>query len=150
MGGSLKVTSKVGSGSCFWFDVTFETPQCLSIRDACLITDGGLRVLVADDNRVVNELLGRTGQALGWQVDLVFDGVQAVEAVRLAFEKGQPYDVVLMDWKMPNLDGLSAAKIISDNGRSNVAPVVIMISAYGREELEDAQQYEMTALVNFL
>lgn len=150
MGGTLEVDSEVGQGSRFWFDIKFATGKAPTMRDACPGVDRALRVLVADDNRVVNELLGRTADSLGWQVDLVFDGQQAVDAVQVAFQQGRPYDIVLMDWRMPHLDGLNAAQLIHDEGNPREAPVVIMITAYGREVLEAFQQGQDPPFVNFL
>jgi PAS domain S-box-containing protein len=150
MGGTLKVDSKIGEGSCFWFDIKFAVCKAPAMQESWSGADRTLRVLIAEDNRVVNELLGRMADAQGWQVDLVFDGQEAVDTVRLAFEQGRPYDIVLMDWRMPHLDGLNAARMIHHDKNSIKAPVVIMITAYGREVLEAFQQGQDTPFVNFL
>ena len=68
---------------------------------------------MADDNLVAGELLERTVGALGWRArDCVGSGSEAVARVQAAMAEGRRYDVVLMDWRMPDLDGLSAAQLI--------------------------------------
>ena len=65
---------------------------------------------MADDNLVAGELLERTVGALGWRADRVGSGSEAVASVQAAMAEGRRYDVVLMDWRMPDLDGLSARR----------------------------------------
>ena len=90
---------------------------------------------MADDNLVAGELLERTVGALGWRADCVGSGSEAVARVQAAMAEGRRYDVVLMDWRMPDLDGLSAAQLIRQLQGDLPPPMVIMITAYGREVL---------------
>lgn len=109
-----------------------------------------LRVLVADDNLVAGELLERTVGALGWRADCVGSGSEAVARVQAAMAEGRRYDVVLMDWRMPDLDGLSAAQLIRQLQGDLPPPMVIMITAYGREVLADARDHSAPPFVDFL
>jgi CheY-like chemotaxis protein len=106
--------------------------------------------LIADDNAIACEILMRTVNALGWRADCVTGGELAVERVREAREQGQAYGVVLMDWRMPGMDGLSAAEIIHRQGVNQPPPVVIMITAYGREVLNDVYQEGNAPFVGLL
>ncbi len=140
MGGGLQVSSEVGVGSRFWFDIELGVSQTIPLRALCPGVDQPMRLLVVDDNEVAGYLLARTVEALGWQVDLVSDGLQAVARVESMQRAGKAYDVILMDWRMPDLDGVSAARLIREQNPDKSIPVVIMITAYGREVLADAQQ----------
>ena len=64
--------------------------------------------------------------------------------------EGRRYDVVLMDWRMPDLDGLSAAQLIRQLQGDLPPPMVIMITAYGREVLADARDHSAPPFVDFL
>lgn len=150
MGGELQVDSQQGVGSRFWFDITLDVAPTSLLRSACTGVDVCLRILVVDDNAMAGELLLRTVHALGWSADRVSGGTQAVEWVRKAQALGEAYDVVLMDWRMSDMDGLSAAQLIHQQGNGVPPPMVIMITAYGREVLADAHQAGDAPFVGFL
>ncbi|WP_339522526.1 PAS domain-containing hybrid sensor histidine kinase/response regulator [Pseudomonas sp. EA_35y_Pfl2_R111] len=150
MGGELQVSSEVGVGSRFWFDIELGVSHPLPLRAFCPGVDRPMRLLVADDNEVAGYLLARMVEALGWQVDLVNDGLQAVERVEQMQREGKAYDVILMDWRMPDMDGLSAARLIRQRSQGLSMPLVIMITAYGREVLADAQQEDDAPFAGFL
>lgn len=140
MGGELQVSSEVGAGSRFWFDVDLGIFQAVPLREFCPGADQPMRLLVVDDNEVAGYLLLRTAEALGWQADLVHDGLEAVERVQQMQHAGNGYDVILMDWRMPSMDGLSAARLIRQQSQGQHTPVIVMLTAYGCEVLSDAQQ----------
>lgn len=150
MGSELRVSSEVGVGSRFWFDMELGVSQTLPLRAFCPGVDRPMRLLVADDNEVAGYLLARMVEALGWQVDLVSDGLQAVARVQQAQREGKTYDVILMDWRMPDMDGLSASRLIRQQSQGQTVPLVIMITAYGREILADAQQEGDAPFAGFL
>ncbi|NWA26820.1 PAS domain S-box protein [Pseudomonas gingeri] len=150
MGGELRVESEVGSGSRFWFDINLEAARGDPLRLSCPGVDSAMRLLVADDNSMACELLLRTVRSLGWTADTVSGGTLAVEGVRNAQMRGEPYDVVLMDWRMPDMDGLSAARLISLQEQAAPPPMVIMITAYGREVLADVHHEGDAPFVGFL
>ena len=99
---------------------------------------------------MAGELLERTVGALGWRADCVGSGSEAVARVQAAMAEGRRYDVVLMDWRMPDLDGLSAAQLIRQLQGDLPPPMVIMITAYGREVLADARDHSAPPFVDFL
>jgi two-component system sensor histidine kinase/response regulator len=149
MGGDLQVESEVSIGSRFWFDITLGVDGANTSADAPVI-DRPLRLLVADDNRMAGELLVRTVASLGWQADLVDGGIGAVRKISEAVRAGQHYDVVLMDWRMPDLDGLNAARLIRGAKDSLPLPVVVMVTAYGREVLAEARDSGEAPFAGFL
>ncbi len=149
MGGELQVISEPNQGSRFWFDLRFAVEPGKTLGSDCHRTERPLNILIADDNPVVAELMRHTIEGLGWRADLVVNGQQAVARVREA-QHTEPYDVVLMDWRMPELDGLSAAQLIHDDSATHQQPVVVMITAYGREALAQIQQITHAPFVDFL
>ena len=109
-----------------------------------------LRLLIADDNAMAGELLARSVAAAGWHADVVTGGAAAVAAVRRAAEEHHTYDVVLMDWHMPEVDGLTAAGSIHRECGTAEPPAIIMVTAYGREVLSDATAQGDAPFTGFL
>ncbi|MCG8424606.1 MAG: response regulator [Proteobacteria bacterium] len=92
--------------------------------------DQSLHILVAEDNAVNQKLANLTLSRMGYRVDLVTDGQEAVDAVQL-----RPYDVVLMDVHMPRMDGLEATRTIRETLPSDAQPWIIAVTA---DVLDDA------------
>ncbi|MDX5373477.1 MAG: PAS domain S-box protein [Pseudomonadaceae bacterium] len=134
MGGELRVESRLGEGSRFWCDLELGVAADASLAMAAPDELAGLRLLIVDDNPVARQLLQQTALELGWQADCVSGGLQALEQLR---SRSEAYDVVLMDWRMPEMDGLEAALLIREQAGDALAPVVIMITAHGREVLAE-------------
>jgi PAS domain S-box-containing protein len=135
IGGSLQVQSTLGHGSRFWFDLRLDLVDSTPITVAPALPQHTLSVLVVDDNALVGEILVRTIESLNWQVDYVDSGAKAIEQVAQLRAQGRHYSVILMDWRMPGMDGISAAEAIRSQCGDDVVPVVIMVTAHGREAL---------------
>ncbi|WP_415760791.1 PAS domain S-box protein [Pseudomonas sp. LT1P18] len=150
MGAELRVESQQGVGSRFWFDITLDTAPTSALRATRPEVDVSIRILIVDDNATTAKLLLRTVVALGWTADHVSGGTQALEWVKSAQLRGEAYDVVLMDWRMPDMDGLQAAHLIHQQSHGVSPPMIIMITAYGREVLADAHKAGDAPFVGFL
>ena len=134
MGGRIWVESAVGQGSTFHFHARFglqanPKPRRMFRADELL----GLRVLVVDDNAAAREILSTIARTFGLEVDVAWSGQQALEMVARSAGQELPYDLILMDWKMPAMDGVETVRRLQ-SGQSGQLPAVIMVTAYGREE----------------
>ncbi len=136
MGGRIGVTSVAGEGSVFTFTVAVGLQQESGERKAVprLHT---LRALVVDDSEASRDILARTLESWSMAVEVASSGRQALEILRSADAHGQPLDLVLMDWKMPVMDGIATSQAIRAEGLSR-QPSIILVTAYGREEVMSA------------
>ena len=145
MDGQLQVSSTPGVGSRFWFEITLNLDDTVPLMVSDEVIKQPLRVLVVDDHPVSADILCRAAGLQGWQANIASDGQQAVAEVARAGN----YDLVLMDWAMPGMNGLEAASQIRALELAK-PPSIIMITAYGREQLAEAQQSLNPPFVDFL
>jgi ABC-type amino acid transport substrate-binding protein/DNA-binding response OmpR family regulator/HPt (histidine-containing phosphotransfer) domain-containing protein len=137
MQGELRVDSKPGQGSTFSFALPFGISGKRSRSSWTPEPDmRGLRVLVVDDNPTALELLGERLTSFSFKVTSVFNAREALNQLSQADHSGDPYRLVLMDWRMPGLNGIEAGRRIKQNEDGlSLVPAVILITAYGREEV---------------
>ncbi|MGE7437125.1 hybrid sensor histidine kinase/response regulator [Kitasatospora sp. NPDC001175] len=123
MGGRMGVESTPGRGSRFWFTLGLAPAPGPGEAGLPPFLDAvGRAVLVADDDEVCRQVARDVLEGAGFTVDLVPDGEQAVAATRRA-----EYGLVLMDLRMPGLDGLAAARAIRA-GRHHASPPVVAVT----------------------
>jgi two-component system sensor histidine kinase/response regulator len=132
MGGGIQVDSEPGRGSRFSFTAWFGLGDEAAARRRVLPdTLNGMRVLVADDNAAAREILGEMLRGLGFAMSAVGSGGEAVKAVQEA-ASDHPFGTVFLDWKMPGMDGMQAARAIR---ALPGAPRLVMVTAFGREDV---------------
>jgi signal transduction histidine kinase/CheY-like chemotaxis protein len=137
MGGQLAVDSAPGGGSLFQFSVRLGLQAGPAAQPRVLHHEGlrGSRALIADDNACAREVLTSMTVALGLDADTATDGADALRRVELADASDRPYDLVLLDWKMPGMDGVECTRLLSQRGHwRHPAPIVLMLTAFSRDE----------------
>lgn len=135
MGGTLHVESQLGAGSRFWFDIELGVGDGADLLVHTRDEPEHLRLLIVDDNLVARQLLQQTILDLGWHAETADSGDDALLRVQQA---EPPFDIVLLDWRMPGMDGLEVAQRMRESTSAHrPPPTVIMITAHGREVLAD-------------
>jgi len=147
MGGDVGVTSQVDQGSTFWFTAYLGKGEGKVQR---VVTPDlrGRRLLVIDDNAQAREVLSSMLESMTFKVDAAPSGPEGIELVRQAAERGEPYDTVFVDWQMPGMDGIEAGRRILALPNLSPPPHLVMVTAYGREEV--MKQAEETSFESVL
>ncbi|MEO5377407.1 MAG: response regulator [Magnetococcus sp. DMHC-6] len=137
MQGQMWVTSELGQGSHFVFTAQFiklaNTASPLPIIPKENMRH--LRMLVVDDNDSARLIMAAHLETIGYQPECVESGEKAIEKVTAADKKEEPFHVVWMDWKMPGMNGLQTAKRIKTELALKTKPFILMVTAYGQEEI---------------
>jgi len=135
MGGDIWVESQENSGSSFFFTVSLGIAERLSEFSGQQFVDlSGKRALVVDDNAAAREILQKQLESFSFAVSQVSSGEEALAELRKS-SGDQPYDLVLMDWKMMGMDGVEAVKHIREDPSISQIPSIIMVTAYNRDEI---------------
>jgi signal transduction histidine kinase/CheY-like chemotaxis protein len=127
MEGTIGVESRPGEGSCFWFEIpapVADAPQPAVGAHLDLGGLEGLQVLLADDNSANRELVRSLLSPLGVELSLA-DGGEAAVAMAAA----RPFELILMDLRMPGVDGWMATRRIREGGGPNRATPILAFSA---------------------
>jgi PAS domain S-box-containing protein len=133
MGGELTVTSQLGEGSVFRFELELPlaAEQSTPRRSDAF---AGRRVLLVDDSASAREILHAMLSGLGLDADEAADGAAALDMLRRAIAD-RPYELVLLDWKMPGMDGDEVARRIQSDAALEPKPAVVLLTAHDREAL---------------
>ncbi len=149
MDGDIEVRSQPGEGSVFEFTAVFGTPTSAADHADEANALAGVRVLVVDDNQASRELLSAILESFACTVAASASGEEAISELTRGVAAGEPsYDIVLMDYMMPGMDGVEAARRILDDPRISKPPMLAMVTAYGREEV--MQKASQAGLSGFL
>ena len=151
MGGTTGLISSPGHGSTFWFTVSLavgqedEAPPPAAEKRPVDATSCQLcsryRILVAEDNPVNQQVALHILSKLGYRADTVADGCEAVAALRQI-----PYDLVLMDYHMPEMDGLSATRLIRQPSSGVINPQVPIVAMTASVMQEDRDAFNAAGM----
>ena len=135
MSGDIDVQSHKGVGSTFTVSVTLGASSRSAHEDTGLTIPAGLRCLVIDDDEIACEHAQVVLHSIGIEADTSVDPHEALSLLRRAHDANDPYQLLLTDYKMPQMDGLEliASLRAFDNGKT----AIIMLTGYNWESIED-------------
>jgi len=136
MQGELQIKSEPGKGCRISFTAWFEHSQigAKTLREHPHQFEA-LRALIVDDNHLARDIIAGTLQSMRLSADRAESAVVALEKIRAADRAGAPYQLVLMDYQMPEVDGLAATATIKADASLSQPPQVVLISSYHRDEI---------------
>ncbi len=148
MGGEIWVESESGQGSTFSFTANFGLGKDKAKKKFRPSQDlRGMKVLVVDDNATSRDIFQEMLESFSFEVILAASGQEGLTELEKASES-QSFELVIMDWKMPGMDGIETSKRIKNHTHLSKIPAIILVTAYGREEV--MQQADEVGLEGFL
>ncbi len=147
MGGQVAVESTIGKGSLFSIDLPFDiSREEVVYRPYKEILLNDLTLLLVDDDSIALEAAEKMARDLGASTLSAHSAEEAINTVKGLFQSGKQLDCVLMDWRLPGLNGIDAAREIKQMLLEK-PPLVIMNSAYGREMMDQTELREVADAV---
>jgi PAS domain S-box-containing protein len=147
MGGTIRVESQPGKGSTFSFSLPFQRQPAEREKPPTLPVEvRGANVLVVDDCPDSRAIMEKTLDSFGFKVETVSSGPTALRLLAHNRSRPDPFQLVILDWLMPELDGIETARRI--RGDLKLTLPLILMTAFGREnERQDAQKVGISAFL---
>ena len=134
MNGSIEAKSNPDGGCIFSFTIPLDVVTGAAPTPLRKIRD--IRALIVDDSPLALQITAANMRALDINADCVESGLAAIDAVTLAERNGMPYHLVILDWCMPDMDGLETARRIREATAGGVPPALILHSDYDTQEVQ--------------
>ncbi|MGH2441655.1 MAG: PAS domain S-box protein [Chloroflexota bacterium] len=144
MAGTIAVESTEGQGSTFWFTANFGHSAVESLPENDLRSLDGLRVLVADASQISRDTLRRTLESYGMRTEEATSGEEALACLR-ANATSQPYDTVITEFSLPDMDGLKLGRMMRQDPSLGSIPIIMLTSSDQRGQGETAVQMGFVA-----
>ncbi len=142
MGGSIDVVSHPGKGA--EFNITLDLEKAQVMEEDMVLPNWNM--LVVDDDRQLCETTVRALASIGITAEWALDGAHAVSMVAQRHKRGDDYQIILLDWKLPDMDGIATARHIRQEMGGDVP--ILLISAYDWAEIEhDARDAGITGFI---
>ena len=130
LGGNIGVDSIPGQGSCFWFTIKVKV-----VKEAKSKPNGyslpklnGVRVLAVDDNEINRRIAKSQTQSWGMRCDVATDGIEALQKLHDSLAEHDPYQLLLIDYDMPGMNGIELAEKILESDKLSPIPLLMMTS----------------------
>ncbi len=140
MGGQIWLESEPGKGSTFSFTAWLGIGEQKDSGKIVPEKLESLKVLVVDDNIAACEIIQESLRNIVERVESVESGQTAIAAIK-QMDSDQPFDIVFMDWRMPVMDGLQAARLIKSDETLQHQPAIVLVTAFGREEVREEAEH---------
>lgn len=152
MGGNLTLTSQLGNGACFSFNLCLDICSELSPLKADISALKDISILVVDDNSTNREILSNQLSEWGVNCHTVGDAAQALNHLQDRHQQNKHYTIAILDWHMPDMDGLTLAKAIHNNPDFSSMSMIMLSSDnvtfdHSHENLYGISQYLNKPLV---
>lgn len=147
MGGEkISVNSRIGQGTTFSFTLPLLAGQCIELIEspAAISKLTGIKLLIVEDNSTTRDILSTYALSWGMQVDAASNGSKALEKMREAAAIQKAYDLVLVDMKMANMNGLELGQHIKADPNLAETPLIMLTSTHFKDEAAEAKKTGFT------
>ena len=135
MSGDIKVESEKGKGTQFTVTVTLTDSERSTMTGAMTFNPGDLTVLVVDDDKVDLEHARLVLGQAGFNCEVAVSGEEAVKMVELRNARREPYNIILVDWRMPGMDGIETTRKVREVAGSS--SVIVILTSYNWDDITE-------------
>ncbi len=146
MGGQIGLMSAPGSGSCFWFTVRLKKSTAALVKPVAAPQADltGKRMLIVDDNATNRTIMQHYAVVWGMTHQSAVGGAEALELMRKAADRGEPFDLAILDMQMPEMNGIQLAAAIKQQPAHAATCLVLLTSLMDRSHLGAAREAGVT------